>query len=207
MTYLANFRSNPELYIKEIDFIVDSRKNFKPTSLPNLERCEYGGPCKLTEQNTAADNVIKLEVSNGGNDYYFPWVNRGVGEVKVPKMASEGTIVTTGGMNGCSLVVTELDNHYIFYHDADSKYLGKLKPAEGKEVCRIGPKDYSPLDIGNKLVLESPKEGLAYLHQIIIIKHGGKWKVFSSAILIGPGIDMPVKKAFNATVTKLMGTF
>lgn len=203
---LFNFRNDPESYIKEVDFIVEARKSFKNTPLID-KRTEYGGPCTLTAEDSENKDVFRVHVKNGGNDYYFPWVNRGVGEVKVPKDAPNGTIVTTGGMNGCALVVTEVGNHFIFYHDADSNSLSVIKEAQGQEVFRLEPKDYDPLDTGVKLMEQNPGSGIYFTHQFMIVKHKDKWKVFTSSILLGPGINLPVIRPFAATASKYFGSF
>ncbi|MEZ5669062.1 MAG: hypothetical protein R3F55_16785 [Alphaproteobacteria bacterium] len=204
MSALSDFRANPDTAIEKYDFMVDAR-GFKTTKLPGVTNCEYGGPCTLTEAKPS-NGVTRLAASNGGSDYLFPWVNRGVGEVNVLRAAPNGTMVVTGGMNGCSLEVRSNGPHLIFYHDADSNRLGVLKAAQGTLECRIEPRVYTPLDLGEKIVGETIGDGSAYFHQLLAVKHGGKWKIYACGIIIGPGIEMPVKKAFRATVTKLMAT-
>jgi len=205
MGALSDFRKDPESAIDRYDFMVDAREGFKTTPIPGSSRCEYGGPCAIREGKTV-NGVTRLLVSNAGDDYFFPWVNRGVGEVKVPAGAANGTIITTGGMNGCALVVTKNGPHFVFYHDADSRYLGQLRAPVGTPVCTVAPKDYmGPINIGESLV--RGQLGNAYLHQLLIIKSGGKWKVFSCGIVIGPGLDTPPLRSFKATITKYICSF
>ncbi len=208
MSALSHFRQDPEKAIDRYDFMADAREGFRTTAIPNASRCEYGGPCTLKEGKTV-NGVTRLLVSCGGTatDYFFPWVNRGVGEVRVPAGSANGTIVVTGGMNGCGLVVTKNGPHLVFYHDADNCYLGVLRAANGTTVCSVAPRDYmGPLNIGESLV-GGGATGNAYLHQLLIIKSGGKWKVFSCGIIIGPGIDMPPLRSFRATITKYICSF
>lgn len=207
MAALADFRANPELAIEKYDFMVDARVGFKSTKLPGLVNCEYGGPCTLTEGKTV-NGVTRILVTSGGSDYFYPWVNRGVGEVKVLKQAPNGTIVVTGGMNGCSLVVTEYGPHLIFYHDADSNRLGVLKASEGVEKCRVEPRTYMGLiNRGESIIMESMGDGSAYLHQLLVVKNGGKWKVFGCGIIVGQGLETPPKQSFRGSTSKYLASF
>ncbi|HEX3485594.1 MAG TPA: hypothetical protein VHT51_11075 [Micropepsaceae bacterium] len=207
MSALDDFRNNPEVAIEKYDFMVDAREGFKATKLPGLTNCEYGGPCTLTE-GKAVNGVIRLTVTSGGNDYFFPWVNRGVGEVNVPKASSNGTIVVTGGMNGCSLEVTENGPNLIFYHDADSNRLGVLKAPVGTRKCRVEPKTYmGMINMGENIISKSFGDGSAYFHQLLIVKHGGKWKVFGCGVVIGQGLTTPPKQAFRGSTSKFLASF
>lgn len=206
MSTLSNFRLNPETTIQTADFVVDAR-GFKTIAIPGYKNSTYGGPCTLEEVETV-NGVTRLKAKNGGSDYLFPWVNRGIGEVNVLRKSPEGTIVVTGGMNGCTLAVTENGPHLIFYHDADSCHLGVDKAATGANVCTVGPSQYiGPANKGESIVMETIGDGSAYLHQLIIIRHSGVWKVFGCGIVIGPGISMPIKRAFEGPPSKLLATF
>ena len=115
--------------------------------------------------------------------------------------------MTTGGMNGCSLQVNRHGGNIIFYHDADSCYLGKLKDAQGTQLCRVEPGLYMKIPYGETIVNENPRAGLAYLYQMMCIKDKGKWKVMYSGIIIGPGISMPIKRSFTPGVSKFLVSF
>jgi hypothetical protein len=205
MSALDELRADPDKASEKYDFFVDFR-GFTNTAIPGEKNCQRGGACTLTQTGTT-NGVTRLKMNDGGTDYAFPWVNRGVGEVRVPKLAPDGTVVVTGGMNGCALVVTDDGDHYNFYHDADSCQLGTLKAAEGNEVCKIGTKTYMPMSMGEKIIGRTIGDGSAYLHQMLTVRHRGGWRVYSFGIIIGPGIDMNPKQTFRDSATKLMVTF
>jgi hypothetical protein len=208
MSVLSDFRANPEKTMEKADFMVDAT-GYPVMPLPLVTNCQYGGPCSLKEVKDSG-GVTRLKVGNGGSDYFFPWVNRGVGEVKVSKGVPDGTIVVTGGMNGCSLVVTDTGTHYVFYHDADSRYLGAgpqfRKDVEGNRVCAVGPRTYDPLSIGYKIA-DDARFTIAYFSQLMIVKHGGRWKVFNSGILHSGGLKTKVESTYRPTITKLLTSF
>lgn len=203
MTILQDLRNDPEGVSKHSDFFVDVR-GFNTTP-EGHSRCEIGGPATLSE--TVESNINRISLKNGGKDFFFPWVNRGVGEVAVPINQPNGTIVTTGGMNGCALQVNRHGNNLIFYHDADNRYLGTLKPPQGRQLCRIEPSLYMKLPYGETIVEQNPTSGMSYLYQMICVRHNGKWKVTYSGIILGPGINMPIKRAFTPGVSKFLESF
>lgn len=203
---LKALRKNPETTIAAEDFFVDVT-GFKPKVDKVNAKWEFGGPVTLTAVDGGA-GVTRITLKAGGTDYFFPWVNRGVGEVEVPDNAPNGTIVVTGGMNGCSLHVSQDGDKVIFYHDADSCYLGqgKFAAARGNKLIRVEPKTYMKIPYGQTIV-EEMRDGSAYLYQMLCVKHGGKWKVCYSGIIIGPGIKMPIKRSFTPGVSKFLASF
>ena len=106
---------------------------------------QQGDRCSITATQVNSGLYSLNAVQHQGTDYFFPWLQRSFTWVRVPKPVSDGTIVLTGGVNGCTLVVSEDAGAYYFYHDGDSKY---LKPGDiaGNVVSRIGPADYDPND-------------------------------------------------------------
>jgi hypothetical protein len=202
-TALQELRANPEAAIQVNDFFVDVR-GFRPTA--NGVRCELGGAVTLAESAKPENGVTRLGLEAGGNDYFFPWVNRGVGEVAVPINAPNGTIVVTGGMNGCAFQANRSGTNIIFYHDADNRYLGQLKQPEGTQLCRIEPSLYQKIPFGETL-MQSIGGGCVYLYQMICVRHSGKWKVVYSGILLGPGINMPILRSFTPGVSKFLASF
>ena len=201
---LKELRKDPEKTIAKEDFFVDCL-GFKPTVDKSNAKIELGGP--VTLKATAEAGITRISLAPKGTDYFFPWVNRGVGEVEVPVGAPDGTIVVTGGMNGCSLHVTRDDKVLRFYHDADSKYLADFKRAKGDKLCRVEPSLYMKIPAGKTIVEENPKEGLAFLYQMLCVRHAKRWKVVYSGIIIGPGIKMPLKRSFTPGVSKLLTSF
>ncbi|MBB5017821.1 hypothetical protein HNQ59_001091 [Chitinivorax tropicus] len=203
MSVLDDMRRNPEATILGEDFFVDVR-GYK-TKADATKHCEIGGAVTLVLEGKQG-GVNRISLKAGGTDYYFPWVNRGIGECVVPANAPNGTIVVTGGMNGCAFHVTQSGNNLIFYHDADSCKLGVLKAPVGDQLCRVEPDLYMKIPYGETLVMEA-KDGSAYLYQMMCVKHADRWKLFYSGIIIGPGISMPVKRSFTPGVSKFLLSF
>jgi hypothetical protein len=182
-----------------------------------------GGVCLLGCE-SAGGNIYKLTANQGQGDWLFPYINTaggGVGVCVVPAGQVDGTIVVTGGMNGCSLQVNKSGNDFYFYHDNNGNSMkGKLTP--GEVVCRVDYKDYAgPLDIGKKLVDQYPMTAhvrAGYEYYCITVHHGGRWKVFVSALIRITTVSPPTifrssvattveYKAFIPTVTPLMTSF
>lgn len=123
-------------------------------------------------------------------DYYFPWVPRGgggVGECIVPLGCPDGTIVLTGGMNGCAFQVNRTRDGLRFYHDADSCSL-QQDTLEGDQLCRVGYRDYAtPFDLGRAAFLDTapPTDGGAfhYAYYLVAVKHVGRWGVYASGVV------------------------
>lgn len=166
-----------------------------------------GGPCTLRGSDLG-NGVVRLTVENGVGDYYFPWIPKGgggVGDCTVPGGAPEGTIVLTGGMNGCAFQVNRDAGSLHFYHDADSNSLG---PVPGTQVCRVGYTDYATrLELGQKAMLATqPRGGGAfyYAYYLMAIKVGSRWEVYASGVLangneftrIQPGVT-PMMTSFD----------
>lgn len=202
-TALEELRANPEAAIIAHDFFVDVR-GFKTTV--TAKQCETGGPVTLVESAKKENGVARLSLKAGGTDYFFPWVNRGVGEVALPANPPNGTIVVTGGMNGCAFQCNRNGTEVIFYHDADNRYLGQLKQPEGNELCRVEPSLYQKIPYGQTL-MESTGGGSVYLYQMLCVRHSGKWKLVYSGILLGPGINMPILRAFTPGVSNFLASF
>jgi hypothetical protein len=202
-TALEELRANPESAMGRHDFFVDVR-GYQTT--PNGVKCEIGGSITLNENLKKENGVTRLTIASGGTDFFFPWVNRGVGEVSVPINQPDGTIVVTGGMNGCSFQANRYGTNIIFYHDADSNRLGILKQPQGNQLCRIEPSLYQKIPYGETLML-SIGGGCAYLYQMICVRHSGKWKVMYSGIIIGSGIKMPILRSFTPGVSQFLASF
>ncbi len=69
----------------------------------------------------SSENPNVTEFSFGGREfiYYFPYINGTgfPGFCIVPRDVEFGTLVTTGGMNGCKIRVILTDDYFIFIHD------------------------------------------------------------------------------------------
>ena len=155
-----------------------------------------GGNCTIT-----CDPIAKAKgfydltatAANGTtNDYFFPWLQRGVGWVRVPENLPDGLIVMTGGVNGCTLVATKSDGYFYFYHDGGSKY---LQPADlvGTQVAKVQPKDYDPLEWGQKKFTDAlaeaalkgvrPMGDISYGHFVIAVKKGGRYGFYATGLM------------------------
>jgi hypothetical protein len=173
-----------------------------------------GGACKVTCSKSKG-NIYMLNVSAGTSAYFYPWRptgKGGLGWVDVPKTAPAGTLVLTGGMNGCALYVNDNGGNYIFTHDADGKHMD-LGAAAGVNVCKVEYKDYAtPLELGKKLFDEKIKEALgkgkkklgatSFAYYLITVKHGGRWKVFASGV-----VNVLNKFAVSYGITPLITSF
>lgn len=158
-------------------------------------RCTIGGGAA-----SGSANVYDLKATaNNYNstDYFFPWLRTGIGWVKVPKAVADGSIVMTGGVNGCTLVVTEFGTDWYFYHDGDSKY---LKPADltGNEVARVAPNDYDPNGIGQQAFQNALAQGAAakvkpvgdvsYGHFVVSVKKDGRFGMYVTGVMSFNGL-------------------
>lgn len=163
-----------------------------------------GGGCTIG-QSIAAPGFYDLKAvasSYSASDYFFPWLRTGVGWVKVPKSAPDGTIVMTGGVNGCTIVVTEHLGHYYFYHDGDSKFLTSSMTV-GTEVARVAPKDYDPLGWGQKKFESAlqdaaragvrPVGDISYGHFVVTVKLAGRFGIYVTGVMSLNGLTkLPV---------------
>lgn len=206
-TPLQLLRHNPDAAMGKFAFFVDTR-GF--TTTKEGDHYESGGPAIIKERQSQ-NSVTCLTIEAGGNDFYFPWVNGGVGKVIVPINPQDGTIVATGGMNGCALQVNQDDKYYYFYHDADGKNLGKLGQLPGKMVCRVDAASYYDAEYINSLL---PKRTVRIdqfwvpMFQMICIHSTGKWKIMCSGIKLGnQGIPKGPLRPFKRGASPCLGTF
>jgi len=164
---------------------------------------QSGGLCELTEASSGS-LVTLTATANKGTDYFYPWLQRSYGWVKVPDSVSDGTIVATGGLNGCTLIVSRKGSDLCFYHDGDSKYLPKgSKSIEGDEIVRIAPNDYDPGDIVHKSFvatmasystrgLAMPSGDVSYGIYVLWVKTKGEFIAISSSVVaVGSPVALP----------------
>lgn len=202
MSALEQFRADPEGAIEGTDFFVDW-SGFSITTLGNQHA--QGGSCTVFEQGME-NGVHRLKVVNGGTDYFFPWVNRGVGEVTVPRQSPDRTLVLTGGMNGCGLVATSNGGDLVFYHDADANRLGTIVHPIGTQIVKIEPRIYMPTERGARIV-GATTVGQAYSHQLLTVRHNGQWKIFNCGVITGPGLRLPIVQAYKDGIVKFVTAF
>ncbi|WP_147426585.1 hypothetical protein [Trinickia fusca] len=111
----------------------------KNASIPGVPT---GGRVNIATTLINGINELTINRSESGRDFYFPYVH-GVGNVTVGPVngIAEGTIVVTGGMNGCALEVTVQNNQFVFHHDSNGRCMGRVRNA-GATVCRIEANAY-----------------------------------------------------------------
>lgn len=205
-------RIDPVEALKRYRFIVESDV-YRVGSL--------GGPCTVTCEHLN-DRIYKLKVTaTGGSDHYYPYVTNGdsVGRCFVPVGREDGTLVLTGGMNGCAGQVNRLDDAtFGFYHDKNSTSIAKLPAAlPGRTVCNISFADYAgasggayQMDITTKL--SSPTKFVTlYEHYVIAVKDEGEWNMMNSSVLRSQGMDPKNAKTifmmYDPTPSPRMATF
>jgi hypothetical protein len=175
-------RADPDTAFEKYGFFVTSEVYTNTT---------LGGPCAISCK-SANGAVYQLTAKQGQGDYFFPYVHvtsGGVGVCIVPVGQAEGTMVVTGGMNGCALQVNRSGTDFYFYHDANgTSMMGKLTP--GTVVCRVNYDSYAgKMNLGDKISTEfnraavGGKSGMVHEYYLITIRSGGKWKVYSTALL------------------------
>ena len=116
---LATLRSDPQNACLRNVY----RTGPAPGSFTGQGAIVEGGRCTIaaTEVTTGVFDLKAIASNYASTDYFYPWLRQGVGWVQIPKNVPDGTIVMTGGVNGCTLVVTEFLSNYFFYNDGDSK--------------------------------------------------------------------------------------
>jgi hypothetical protein len=194
MSIVSTLKLNPTSAFGQYGFVV------------NIPYAMLGGSCSISSK-VAKGNVHHLNVSiGGGPDYFFPYVSagtlglvNGVGCCDVPQNAPVGTLVVTGGMNGCALQVSSISGNYRFFHDANGTSLAGSAIDPGNHVCRVDYKSYDTLNLGQK----KSSMGTVYAHYLITVKTSHRWEVWRSSILFGMG-DY---KKFSAGITDLLTTF
>lgn len=201
MTNLASLRANPAQVLSSAKFVVDAL-SFAGQS---------AGTCRLFST-SREDGVIRLNwgaVQEGASpDYYFPFQPNGVGSVTVPKGAPNGTIVVTGAMNGCGLVVNETqapdgngqDKDLLnFHHDANCASLVGQNKLAGKTLLEVTPAKYMTRGIGSSRC--DPKDGgelgRSFQHHLITVKANDLWTVLNFGVIVGPGQTSPVVDTYQ----------
>ncbi len=145
-----------------------------------------GGACALTCNRYKLTGVYQIDVGMGVGDWYIPYAHQQARYCDVPHGEPDGTLVVTFPMNGCALEVHAGINGNRFYHDAD----GNSMPNNlGMPKLRVAYADYAGPDnttheralryFGNP---DLPNAG-GYEHNIICVKRGGDWEVYSSAVI------------------------
>ena len=145
------------------------------------------------------ENMFKvtLHTDDKGTDYYYPYVTglNGIGSCIVPKNAPEGTLVFTGGMNGCSLQVNDVGNNFMFMHCNN----GCEGRACGRQIARVDYEHYVGLkglglaSMAYTLGLDADINGQTsktdklikclYEYHLVAIKSSSNWAIDGSCIL------------------------
>jgi hypothetical protein len=148
----------------------------------------------------------------GTGDYFFPYANGmgPVGACQVPDGCSDGTLVLTGGMNGCALQVDKHRGYKMWYHDANGKQLAKRgtygEAREGNApLCRVEYDTYAgPLQLG-RMSASRGKNPSVFQHTILSVKRGSRWLVVQTGILMPMMGSSPT--TFRPTVSSLLTSF
>lgn len=187
---LATLRSDPQNACMRNVY----RTGPAPGSFTGQGAIVEGGRCTIATKEVATGifDLTAVASNYASVDYFYPWLQRGVGWVQVPKTVPDGTIVMTGGVNGCTLVVTELLSNYFFYHDGDSRYLYPGLTT-GNEVARVAPKDYDPMGCGQKAFEEAlaqasrkgtrPVGDISYGHFVVAVKTNGRFGMYVTGVM------------------------
>ncbi|WP_141113187.1 hypothetical protein [Chromobacterium haemolyticum] len=177
---LELLRQNPEVACKNFVF----KYNNGPAHT-GAHKEIYSGPCTAVCKKIA-ERVYEISAIKGkGTDYYFPYIPKSVGKCTAPSGAPKGTIVMTGGMNGCALQVDRNGNDYIFMHDAN----GAHATTNNNTICRVTEKDYygpGRTFVNFGLSKMSDTRGVLDENMIICIKNDKGWGVYHCGILVKP---------------------
>ena len=89
---LTQLRTNPQTVLSSEHFFVDTR---------NLVQTPLGCTVQINEQ--LKNGVFYWDIANHhSTDFYFPYVQGNAGYVGIQTPIQDGTVVVTGGMNGCA---------------------------------------------------------------------------------------------------------
>ncbi|MBO1351529.1 MAG: hypothetical protein EBE86_031060 [Hormoscilla sp. GUM202] len=151
---LSKYETNPQLICSPQEGIIQVNPSNGSTTTKDLDvKVSEGG--KVTAQVVKKSDVegglplyhVDCKYNDAGASYYYPWLkDGGVGYCCVPTtQLPKGTLVLTPPMNGCVMKVYlhDRDAKLLFCHDADGKYLSKVKTlTQGyKELFSISSKD------------------------------------------------------------------
>jgi hypothetical protein len=124
------------------------------------EGYEKGGKCTVsicTLEKAVKENMflITLRSDKNGDDYHYPYINGkdSIGSCNVPKSSSPGTLVFTGGMNGCSIQVDNdnANNSLKFMHCNNG-----CGETNSHTLCRIDFEHFAgPRGMGLNMLLKS----------------------------------------------------
>jgi hypothetical protein len=158
------------------------------------------------------NNIYQLEIIEGNQDYFYP-VHHKVGSCSAPiGTCQNGTIILTGGMNGCSLQVYKNGDPFNFYHDYNGEHLADLNP-QGTPVCAIHSRDYAGLiSFGEKQAKELIKlnQMAIYEHSLITVRINGKWGIYVSGVITTRSYENNAKnkyQKFTPTLSNLIASF
>ena len=162
---LTQLRTNPQTVLSSEHFFVDTR---------NLVQTPLGCTVQINEQ--LKNGVFYWDIANHhSTDFYFPYVQGNAGYVGIQTPIQDGTVVVTGGMNGCALEVCYLNDNYYFYHDAYGSNMHKQRNV-GTQVCRIEAGNYWNNNIAGQSTFYIPTI------QFVCVYKAGFWHVGASGI-------------------------
>ena len=205
---LQELRGDPDKAFANCAFMVD---NSKITDNAGCNCC-----VEITQLIGAKHEnmfLLTLRPDVKGGDYFYPYVagGGGIGSNFVPACAPKGTLVFTGGMNGCSIQVDEVGDALMFMHCQDGCNV-PVEKSLGRKVARVDYKDYAgPKGISLRMLSSSigfniteRKEGFAYYYSyhLISIKRDSEhvksslWVIYGNCILQVANLNKPKVKAY-----------
>ncbi|HEX6086845.1 MAG TPA: hypothetical protein VF266_20115 [Thermoanaerobaculia bacterium] len=189
---LATLRANPKTAIAAWGFVVRGGALLD----------DIGGACALSCDQFRQTSIYQITVQDGAGDYYIPYGDRAARYCDVPTGLPDGTLVVTFPMNGCALEVRDVNGVNRFYHDADGNSMPLHPPGilkfraasadyEGAErTTHMRALRYFSKDVQDKLEV---KNRGGYEHDVICVKRGTQWQVYSSANILLNGDAWQVK--------------
>lgn len=188
---------------------------------------QAGGQCEFTTFGDGDGGISRITAmpvtaATAQPDYCFPYVTGGYGSVTVPVGCPAGTIVGTGAMNGCRLLVSrDTADQLHFYHDANGQHLTLVNGGTHvgipvspsgtvlqKVLCDIPYAKYAKNQRGSALSIQrtmSSGSPVMFQYHLISIRRADCWEVYSFGVLTGgPGI---APEGFRDGPAKLVARF
>lgn len=244
---LRLLQTNPTEALLECAFLISPNEIASIPVFPDMR--DVGGPerVQIDFLESAADRkMFKISVGEldtsailrgtapASSCYFYPYINNAIptnlGFCFVPATSPPGTIVLTGGMNGCSLQINKTadERNLIFMHDNNGV---AIRDHSTEIINRINTAyrrfpDYNithrdALDAGNPTVLtnshicrinyddyaylkESAEKYDFYSYEIITRRHLDRWEIYSQCILIKNNMAKKTREYRRATVEKTL---
>lgn len=193
--FLQNIRHDPSLAQRSA-FTISTAPGFNQPFQDNIGNMASFSVSSFKAEGGQTIYNILVSKNENSRDYFFPYVTTGqgrppVGMVNVPIGLPQGTIVMTGGLNGCALQVNQNNGYLLFCHDLDGKYIPSAFSPQGQILSRVTFRDYGINDIllRNTIDIEvnrvCPGATLRYFafYPICIKIDSHRWGIYTSLIV------------------------